>query len=262
MIYREVDSGWVVITQPAHALVSGRLAALWGNEQFVEPYPRDAVVLATTIHDIGWSPWDANPPLHPDGRPVNFLETTLEDTHAVWERGVAQATLYNPYSALMVSMHATLVYTRRRARWTDPPEKRPELDKRLRKLEQYQAETRSRLQHHPLYAKAVDPVRVHANYRILRSCDLLSLEICTRALSDGMIEDVPADSPDKRITINYKPCDVYTLALDPYPFSVPEVVVQVEARLLDKHTFPDNGTFQATLASAAWQVFEFRFVRA
>lgn len=260
MIYRAMDNGWFVIAQPAHAVVSGILASEWGNDQFAAPLPRDPVVLATSLHDIGWSDRDAKPSLHADGRPVNYLETTLDDTHAVWERAVQQVALFNTYAALLVSMHADLVYTRRRERGIDPPDRHEEIDQRLAHLATFKAQSLERLSNYPHHDEAITPTRIQANYRILRACDLLSLAICTGELTAGTIEDVPASNADARVTISYAPLDPHTLALNPYPFSSPEVLVRVEGRILSQRTFPDERAFHEALQAAPWFSQEYRFV--
>ncbi len=58
-----------LITQPAHAELSGQLAAHWGNEEFAAPghfaasadseRVRREVVLAVAEHDNGWWEWEA-----------------------------------------------------------------------------------------------------------------------------------------------------------------------------------------------------------
>ncbi len=260
MIYRSTNDGWLVISQSAHAWVSGKLTTLWGNEQFVSPMPREAVVLATSLHDIGWMAWDATPRLQQDGRPVNFLETTLADTHDVWERGISAVTQHNLYSGLLVSLHADLVYRRRLERGVDSHEQLAKIQQKLDRLATFQAETQARLQNHSRYEDVIDNIHLQANYRILRTCDLLSLAICTGPLTSGTIADVPAQIPKSRSEIVYRPQDKHTLALNPYPFSKPEVIVQLEVRMLHQHTFSDAKTFHTALQEAAWKVLEFRFV--
>ncbi len=65
-----------LITQPAHAELSGQMAAHWGNEEFATPghfaasadseRVRREVVLAVAEHDNGWWEWEADPPLSAD----------------------------------------------------------------------------------------------------------------------------------------------------------------------------------------------------
>ena len=48
------DGRLALVTQPDHAALAGWLAEHWGNEQFVVPAPREALVTAATHHDDGW----------------------------------------------------------------------------------------------------------------------------------------------------------------------------------------------------------------
>ena len=58
MLHRADPDGPIVITQPAHAWVSGQLAQAWGNEPFGDFAPREEVCLAAEQHDIGWLVWE------------------------------------------------------------------------------------------------------------------------------------------------------------------------------------------------------------
>src|SRR5450759_3279039 len=50
--------GHVVVTQPAHAWLSGQLARAWGNERFGRFEPWEDVCLAAEQHDVGMTAWD------------------------------------------------------------------------------------------------------------------------------------------------------------------------------------------------------------
>src|SRR5881409_4102825 len=86
MILRELGGDAVLcIGQPAHAWLSGQLAAEWGNGLFPEPRPRAEVCLAATLHDLGMAAWDAAPQLHPDtGWPMSFLEMPVATHLRLW----------------------------------------------------------------------------------------------------------------------------------------------------------------------------------
>ena len=86
MILRELGGDSVrCIGQPAHAWLSGQLAAAWGNGLFPEPRPREEVCLAAMQHDLGMAAWDADPELNPDtGWPMSFLEMPVETHLRLW----------------------------------------------------------------------------------------------------------------------------------------------------------------------------------
>ena len=257
MIFRTMPDGWLVISQPAHAWASGQLAAAWGNENFAGPTPREAVIVATSLHDIGWQAWDTAPRLHPDGRPVNFLGTSLDETEQVWQRGVDHVRLLDPYAALLVSLHATTIYQRRMERGAGSLAEQARLKTRQTNHSAIQANLQAQLGNHAHYAPAATPTIIYANYRLLRTCDLLSLAICTGPLKEGEITEVPGKTPDEWITLRYIPSDDNTLVLTPYPFSEPQLTVRIEARRLGQLTFPNLSAFHTALAEATWTHLEF-----
>lgn len=260
MICRADRDGWLLTAQTAHSWLAGSLAAAWGNDRFVAPEPRTAVVLATRLHDIGWSRWDAAPRLHSDGRPVNFLETSLDDTSPVWRRSVNYVRQLNPYAGLLVSMHASVIYRRRLKRQIDPIERQEELRVALAETLAVQTKMQNRLQEQACHKAAIEPMRLNANYRTLRICDLLSLVLCTGPLVEGMIDDVPGGTVEERVELRYFPLDEKTLALEPYPFSLSPLVVGVDARWMPKTRFRGLETFHADLEKASWRFLEFALV--
>src|SRR5262249_22463477 len=75
--------GTLLIGQPAHARLSGRMAAAWAW-----PFdPRADVCLAALQHDIGMAAWDAAPGLDPAaGLPYSFTSMPRAMRGALWSR--------------------------------------------------------------------------------------------------------------------------------------------------------------------------------
>lgn len=261
MIRREVDGGWLMISQPAHAWGTGEMARAWGSAACIAPSPRAETILATTLHDIGWQQWDSAPPLKDDGTPAHFYDTDLATTEAIWHNAQTVLRLYHPYAALLVSHHASTVFRARLAR-TENPTDRDVLEERVREQVQIQVDLTGEMAHMGLYAgtDALEPARILANYRVLRTCDLLSLAVCVQAPQRGEIPDVPGQTPDERVTISIEPEGDSTLVLTPYPFAVPEVSVVVQGRLLPRHTYPDAERYHDALRRAPWHELTFTFV--
>lgn len=253
MIVRCDRNGWVLITQPAHAWMAGELAAAWGNERFASPLPREAVITATRLHDIGWLAWDAEPRLGEDGRPVNFLDTTLAETIPVWRRAVEQVSLLDPYAALLVSMHASTIYSRRLERGADPPERRAVLKSQQEEHAAIQESFRLRLSDHADYGPAVEINYLNAAYRWLRACDLLSLVLCVDQMpAVGTINAFLGAQPMEPIQINYSRPRPFEIMLDPTPFAAP-LELEVQTRRLTEITFPSQATYLAALEDASWE---------
>lgn len=254
MICRPHAGGWLFISQPAHAWMAGELAAAWGNARFATPSPREGVVLATRLHDIGWFSWDAQPRLENDGLPVNFLATTLDETLPIWRLAVKWVQMMNPYAALLVSMHASTIYGLRLQRGSDPSENRAEVENALQEHKRLQAKLRQDLAQNSLYGKAIEPERLNFIYRWLRVCDLISLAILAGVFApEGQIEQVPARAESELTTIDYRRQDPFTLEITPWPFARSDIQLSVLARAVDQKRFQDQDAYHAALAQAAWQ---------
>jgi hypothetical protein len=253
MIYRAEADGWRLITQPAHAWLAGELCALWGNQHFDAPSPFEAIVLATRLHDIGWLSWDARPRLDENGRPVNFLNTNLSETIPIWRQAVQQLRLLDPYAALLVSKHATTIYTLRLERETDPPESLDDLRILLTEQEDFRQELIESLADHPVYGPEIDPERLHFAYRWLRVCDLLSLALCADMLPDsGEIKHVPGSKSSDFGVIHYQRPKPFKLILEPYPFSRSPLQLGIQTRFLEQAAYPDQDTFLLALEQTPW----------
>lgn len=254
MICRPHAGGWLFISQPAHAWMAGELAAAWGNARFATPSPKEGVVLATRLHDIGWLSWDAQPRLENDGLPVNFLATTLDETLPIWRLAVKWVQMMNPFAALLVSMHASTIYDLRLERGSDQPEKRAEVQNALQEHKRLQAKLRQDLAQSSLYSKAIEPERLNFTYRWLRVCDLMSLAVLAGVFApDGQIEQVPARAESELTTIDYRRHDPFTLEITPWPFARSDIQLSVLARAVDQKRFEDQEAYHVALAQAAWQ---------
>lgn len=253
MICRPHRSGWLLITQPAHAWMAGELAAAWGNEQFAPPTPYEAVVMATRLHDIGWLAWDTQPRLDRNGLPVNFIGTTLEETIPVWRQAVRWAAAMDPFAAILISMHATTIYRRRLERGADPPERQQQVQDAVDEHDRLQASLREALENHPQYGEACQPQHLARTYRWLRICDLLSLAILSGTLPpEGQIDGVPELGDTPAGTLHYQVHPAYTLEVSPWPFKQAEIKVPVAARYLRQETFAEQPAYHRALAEAEW----------
>lgn len=250
MIVRDVGRGWQVITQPAHAWLAGKLAAAWGNEDFARPSPFEAVILATRLHDIGWLEWDASPRLGTDGRPVNFLDTTLSETIPIWRRAVQHMSLIDPYAAILVSKHASTIYRRRLERGVDPPDRVIGL---LAEQEAVREALSLQLAAHPVYGAAVEADYLQMAYRWLRACDLLSLALCADEMpSSGVIKAVRGINPAEFIEIKYSRSRPFALQLEPWPFARTPLQLEIQTRFLSQTTYPNEAAFIDALKEAPW----------
>ncbi|MGH7139967.1 MAG: DUF3891 family protein, partial [Pirellulales bacterium] len=109
---------WVLISQVEHARLSGALAEAWGNEPFARLESHDELVAAVTHHDDGWSAWEVAPKVDlQTGRPLDFTETPLTDSLAIWRESIRRAGDIGPLAAYMVSGHFSALLERFSSRW-------------------------------------------------------------------------------------------------------------------------------------------------
>ena len=156
MLLRPDGDGVICIGQPAHAFVSGQLAARW------QPRPSDEVILAATLHDAGMADWDAAPELNPDtGLPQSFMEMELDTHLRLWSHAPYRVLPQSRYAAVLVSMHGTALYEMRKRRT-------PEIDRYLDE----QRELQRRL------GGDFDPDELRRDQHLLWTWDSLSLGLC------------------------------------------------------------------------------------
>ncbi len=93
-----------LVTQVDHGRLCGVLAAAWGNDRFVAPTMRDALVIGATHHDDGWTELE---PIYNEGegRPCHFTEVDLPDEFDYHRR--ANQAVYERYelAGALSAMH-------------------------------------------------------------------------------------------------------------------------------------------------------------
>lgn len=251
MICRREANGWSLITQPAHAWLAGELAAVWGNEPFARPEPYEALVMGTRLHDIGWLTWDDSPRLGEDGRPVNFLDTTLDDSAPIWPAAVGVVSLIDPFAALLVSMHGQMLYRARMERGIDPLEDRARLKALIDEQSALQDGLRGKMVDHPIYGPALAEEKTA--YRWLRVCDIMSLLLCSDAFgTQGEIPEVPLELGGNFAAIRYRKPEPFTLLLEPWPFKQPVIRRVIQRRFIDRATFGSQAAFLEELGAVPW----------
>ena len=79
MIVHPVGDTAEIVMQVDHSGVAGMLASHWPGLE-----PRESVLTAAALHDIGWRSWEACPRLDAGtGRPQNFLAVDIDLLHKV-----------------------------------------------------------------------------------------------------------------------------------------------------------------------------------
>ncbi|MDB6016268.1 MAG: hypothetical protein JWR19_757 [Pedosphaera sp.] len=248
MLHRVEGEGLVIITQPAHAWLSGQLARHWGNGQFGSFTPGEEVCLAATLHDIGFLDWEQSPTLNPQtGLPHTFLDLPTATHLEIWSTGITQMLRYGRYPALLVSQHFTWLCKLHPAKSS--------ADRRLeRKFVEEQTELQTTLtislQNDFYYESFSAEEIILRNRRLISLWDWLSLLLCTGFRGEQLVENVP--TAEDVTTITLKPLNegATRVAVSPWPFGSESLSVICESRHLLKRYASEDEMRAAILAAS------------
>jgi hypothetical protein len=112
MIVRSDGDRLLLITQPAHAELAGRI--MQDCAPLADHPRRASILLACAEHDGGWITVDAHPGVDlSTGQIVDFMTAPALTKQTVWPRAVARLSA-DPWAAALVAHHAITVYSRYR----------------------------------------------------------------------------------------------------------------------------------------------------
>ena len=245
MIVRPVGESAEIVTQVDHAVVSGILAGAWSATGPDALEPREAVVTAARLHDIGWRHWEAAPRLNPDtGRPANFLDVMIDEHLRLYRLGIEEVEAADPYAGMLVSMHAAGIYTGRYG--SQPALKLTRAPEVQAVVDAFVAEQEARYGGAKV-ALGVTDDELWRSYLLLQVFDRLSLRLCQGdPAGPGPMEIA---LPGERV-LHVGPdgeCD----RLDPWPFAADEIRVGIPTRVVPLTGYADDEALAAALAAAA-----------
>jgi hypothetical protein len=220
MIVRDQGSSVLLVTQPDHAQLAGRI--MERCVQLRNRPRRESILHAIAEHDNGWTEEDASPALDPTtGRVVDFVTAPLAVRHRVWPRGVERLAA-DPWAAALVGQHAITVYDRFR------PD--PDWAAFFASMERLRDEmvARSGL---PLAALLED-------YVFVRLGDLISLTFCTGWTDEQRFASWAVRRHGDTVVVTHDPFD-----------GVP-VPVEVRARRLPSEPLRSDAELRGALAAA------------
>lgn len=243
MIIQARGSAALLITQPDHAALSGRLMAHWKDRDF-DIHPRRAsILLAVREHDNGWNEVDAAPVLDlGSGQVLDFMNVPADTRRAIWPRGVERLArnTNDRWAAALVAQHAVHVYRHYRdeREWT-----RFFAHMETARDEHVRAAAAGTQPGADTGRHALSMDELLADYFFVRVGDLLSLTFC----------NAWCHAPDELgYTIGY---EEGRLTVEPDPFGGCEVPIEVPARLLPQTRFASSAEANRAFASATISTF-------
>jgi uncharacterized protein DUF3891 len=221
MIVHAVGDEAEIVMQVDHSLVAGQLAELWPGLE-----PRDSVITAAKLHDVGWRAWEACPRLDAEtGRPQNFLRVDIALHLEFYEAGIAEVTARDPYAGMLVGKHLAGIYRQRYGtqaalKMKRAPEAQAMVDEFVGRVEQrFLAQQRE---------LGVSDDEFWRNYVLLQVFDRLSLWLCKGdPAGTGSMQIVLPGGAELAVTPTAAGC-----ALGPYPLASEPVTITVPVRVV------------------------------
>jgi Protein of unknown function (DUF3891) len=257
MLLREDSAGVLAIGQPSHAWISGQLARAWGNAQFGEVQPREAVCLAAEQHDVGWQARDLEPLLNTDtGLPRSFMEMPLDVHLGLFTDGPRRMVSQSRYAALLVSMHGWRLYARRDLARFSAPDRRA-IEDFLRQEKSFQATQIEALRADPVWADSAGEELIERNSLLVWTWDYLSLALCLNWIP-ATAKDCPTSNGRVDLQLLAGSTE-HQFRLAPWPFSARTVGVACEGRRLAGR-YTNQAELRSALPGAPWQTLRFELI--
>lgn len=237
MIRQETPSHWLLVTHADHAMVAGQFADAWGNDRFPRPEPYEPIRYSVYHHDDGWIARDADPVLTRDNRPEAFTRQLVGAYSAFEEidlpsylrvRGAATEAVAaaNPAAGIFVSMHTHNLLSEQADISTIRPEHRQAHAEFLTAQLAWQETTATAL--------GLDSDTRSRAFEFLQCCDNLSLMVCSGYDEPRDLRHTHPDRDGVRHAIRCTGVTPKLYTLDPWPCSVPEVVLEIPYRSVAK----------------------------
>ena len=258
MLHRHRDSHIVVITQPAHAWISGQIAADWGNpDHGLSPASLELQISAEQ-HDIAWLDWEQHPTLNTrTGLPHAFNEMPTLEHLDLWGTAMPRALAYGRLPALLISKHGTYLYRRFHDYDRDSSREAARAKEFLQSEELKQESLLSQIQ----AARDISQSEITRMRQLLSLWDAMSLALCMGLDDSRTFQDVPAAVDGFSLSIT--PTEPLTdrFVIEPWPFKVERLEVECEGRRLGG-TFKDEQLMRDALVGAETVPLRFSLVPA
>lgn len=248
MLVAKHGDGHVVVTQQAHAWLSGQLARAWGSEDFGPVVPREEVCLAAEQHDLGMAGWDRAPELNSrTGLPRSFMEMDLATHLRLWTEGPELLLGQSRYAGLLASMHGSALYARRDLSSMEPPA-RELVTQFLSRRAEFEQRVRDTL--------AAGEGEIARNQRLVWTWDGMSLALIL-GWAPWVAEGVPlAESGQSDVRVD---AHGHEYMLSPWPFAPERVTVRTQGRLLTSGC-AEQADLQRALDTAPWIDLDYELV--
>lgn len=244
MIVNTTNRGWEIISQYAHGLLAGRIAA-----QLHPKYrPKQWVETLTAIieHDDKQIDLDSQSCLSEAGVPLDFTLSKPGPQSEVVERakGLMELAMNKSrWIALFISCHLDFLYDRGAVG--------KEMESFLKKQETFRKQA--------LKVFGITEKQLTEYYQIVRFCDRLSLILCKNEVpAQGRKLEINTSISNETFFIRRD--EKERLVIDPWCFKEKEFELSVEKRHLEQPTFPSAKALKKALDETDVTLKAFSFI--
>lgn len=191
MVIRENNDHWLLITQPAHAWISGQIAENWGGHGFIRPSPWKEMCFAAARHDDGWASRDIHPEWNPGtGLPYDFKNIPIDDHMTIWKRSAALVEHSSRFAALLVSRHIMGLFSMHDFS-REPESIRLKADRFKKQQHALQKRLIADLEDDGFYKPFIHDKNLEQHRRLLSAFDYLSLFLILGESDEAELDDIP-----------------------------------------------------------------------
>jgi hypothetical protein len=262
MIRRQLGNQFLLTRQHDHALLAGRLAESFGNEQFAPPSPGTQTIRAIALHDAGWPLHDDHPMLSEKGLPLDVFEISLSMAIPIWKAAADRAADEHPYTQLLISLHvlglsgfsARHVHTRQEVFELNKFQHR-EIERQVDLRRQLGLSVDIPLQLGLAMTNGIEEEdRLRRNHLILQAMDRISLALCCTQVLFPSIEGIIPELGGSPVTLNFVRTSDTSLRVEPWPFLAPAISLQLPQLPLAARAFASVEEFREAYAAAADEI--------
>lgn len=242
MIIREQKNHLLLVTQPAHAWLSGQIAGHWGGNGYARPEPWREMCLAAARHDDGWTRRDRRPVRNPaTGAPYDFRNMPIGEHMDIWDRSVTLVAESSRYAALLVCRHVMNLFSKHDFSG-EPYDIRSKAKQFHEKQEEMQRILIASCKRDEFYRGFLTDDTLEQHRRLLSAFDYLSLYLILGNAEKSELSDVPSGrSGSGRIQLEIKEEDAGNIAgpgtnglqqicvVSPWPFPTDRLSLRSDA---------------------------------
>lgn len=234
MLIRRTEQGTILISQPAHARLSGDLARAWGNADFAPPWPFEDFCFAAEQHDNGWLEWEGQPRLNGrTGLPQEFWDVPAVEHTKLWRGGVQRMLAYGRLPALLVSLHGDTIYAHTFDSNKASPENVSAVTTFLAEQHSFQESMINSLRADPLARDFASDEHLKYCQTLLLIVDQISLHMCWGIDDAVKVPGAPGREGvrDLRLSVG---AGRSTIEVNPWPFCVNDLALRIEGKLMTR----------------------------